>query len=137
MIMVLMLSLLFAGIVAAEEPVRTEVEEDYVGKDLELEAAEAGITAVPEEEIEALADEEDYVGKGVELEEGEFGITSVSEDIGEDDYVGKDMDLAEGEVGIISYTGDGEEAESKLPLYGGILAAIVLAFVAFRKILVK
>jgi hypothetical protein len=138
LVLALALSLMMAGIAAAEEPdtpVSTEiseednanividleddkavaeepvVEEDYVGKDMELKDGEMGITAVSEEA------EEDYVGKDMELKDGEVGITSVAYE-----------------------TAMPESKQSNLPLYGGILAGLVAlggGFMAYKKILVK
>ena len=100
----LCVSLLSAGTALAAEikkdtPVTSDVEERYVGDDLELKEDEMGITS-------ATGEPERYVGDDLELKEGEMGITSAT---GEPErYVGDDLELKEGEMGITSVTNEAE-----------------------------
>lgn len=129
-VMLMLLSLVLAGVAAANEAPATTVEPGY-----EVPLAEKTESGV----IEEGPSEEDYVGKDMELKEGEMGITSVQENTEavEEDYVGKGVELKEGQMGITSVaTEDGEKASSKLPLYGGILVlAGALSFFAYKKVL--
>ena len=137
LVLVLALSVLFAGVAVAgesegikdldeardsvseeapgEKNENQEAQEDYVGKDMELEEGEMGITAVEgdaEVRDEPASSDEDYVGKYMELEEGEVGIISIDE----------------GE------SSPGEKEGVNYLLYGGILGLSGISFVAFKKV---
>ncbi|EEG76831.1 hypothetical protein [Dethiobacter alkaliphilus] len=138
---VMLVSLMFTGFALANntpEGGNPEVidhgEEDYVGRDMELEKGEMGITAVPGELDEV---EEGFVGEGQEPADGEARIISTDADVPEadEDYVGKGMELEEGEMGIVSVDGlEAEEASGNLPLYGGLaVVGGALALFVYRK----
>ncbi len=107
-------------------------DEDYVGKDLELEEGQMGIVSInnveePAIEVEPISLEQDDADRAVSSD-GE-------------DYVGKDLVLKEGEVGIVSIDESAMESallkdpKNNLPIYGGILLLVAgLSFVVFKKV---
>ncbi len=111
-------------------------DEDYVGKDLELEEGQMGIVSI--EDVDAVEEPDlDVETISLELDDADRAVSSDGED-----YVGKDLVLKEGEVGIVSIDESAlesapvEEHKNNLPIYGGILLIIAagLSFVVFKKV---